>query len=260
MPPVKPYPRREGSQKEQQPESMSKADTLKKATELEAKLKGKNFLGGDKPSAEDVKAFNDLLGQGNGGIYRWAKNLASYTEAERKAFGAAVKVTPPVYAGAAPAAASAAPAKKEEPKKEEPKVEQPKAAAAKAPVADDDDVDLFGEETEEEKAALEAKKKADADKKKEKKVVIAKSSILMDIKPWDDTTDLKELATKLHAVAKDGLLWGDHKLVPVAFGLKKLQQLIVIEDDKVSGDDLEDLIMSFEDYVQSIDIVAWNKV
>jgi elongation factor 1-beta len=240
---------------------MSKADTLKKATELEAKLKGKNFLGGDKPSAEDVKAFTELLGAGNTGLYRWAKNLASYTEAERKAFGAPAKVTPPVYAGVPPvAAATSAPAKKEEPAKkaEAPvKKEEPKKAAAPA---DDDDCDLFGEETEEEKAALEAKKKADADKKKEKKVVIAKSSILMDIKPWDDTTDLKELASKLHAVEKDGLLWGDHKLVPVAFGLKKLQQLIVIEDDKVSGDDLEDLIMGFEDYVQSMDIVAWNKV
>jgi elongation factor 1-beta len=238
---------------------MSKTDTLKKATELEAKLKGKNFLGGDKPSAEDVKAFNDLLGQGNTGIYRWAKNLASYSEAERKAFGPAVKVTPPPFAAAAPAATTApAPAAK----KEEPKKEVAKAAPAPAakPAADDDDVDLFGEETEEEKAALEAKKKADADKKKEKKVVIAKSSILIDIKPWDDQTDLKGLAQKLHAIEKDGLLWGDHKLVPVAFGLKKLQQLLVIEDDKISGDDLEDMIMGFEDDVQSMDIVAWNKV
>jgi elongation factor 1-beta len=236
---------------------MSKADTLKKATELEAKLKGKNFLGGDKPSAEDVKAFNDLLGQGNGGLFRWAKNLASYTEAERKAWGAAVKVTAPPQPTAAPApAAPAAPAKAAP----APAAPAKAAPAPAAPAADDDDVDLFGEETEEEKAALEAKKKADADKKKEKKVVIAKSSILVDIKPWDDTTDLKELQQKLTAIEKDGLLWGDHKLVPVAFGLKKLQQLLVIEDDKISGDDLEDMIMGFEDYVQSMDIVAWNKV
>ena len=42
--------------------------------------------------------------------------------------------------------------------------------------------------------------------------------------------------------------------------MKKLQQLIVIEDDKVSGDDLEEMIMGFEDEVQSMDIVAWNKI
>lgn len=238
---------------------MSKADVLKKAGELEGKLKGKLFLGGAKPTEEDVKAFNDLLGAGNQNIYRWVKNLASYTEAERKAFGAPVKVTAPV---AAPVAAAAAPAaKKEEPKKEAPKVEAKKEEAKPAApaAADDDDVDLFGEETEEDKAALEAKKKKDAEKK-EKKVVIAKSSILIDIKPWDDTTDLKELAKMLHAIEKDGLIWGDHKLVPVAFGLKKLQQLIVIEDDKVSGDDIEEMICGFEDHVQSMDIVAWNKI
>ena len=230
---------------------MSKADVLKKAGELDGKLKGKLFLGGAKPSEEDVKAFNDLLGAGNNNLFRWVKNVASFTEAERKAFGAAVKVTAPTttpFNYGAPAAA-AAPAKKEEPKKEEPK-----------PAVDDDDVDLFGEETEEDKAALEAKKKKDEEKKKEKKVIIAKSSILIDIKPWDDTTDLKELASMLHAIEKDGLVWGDHKLVPVAFGLKKLQQLIVIEDDKVSGDDIEDMITGFEDHVQSMDIVAWNKI
>jgi translation elongation factor EF-1beta len=31
----------------------------------------------------------------------------------------------------------------------------------------------------------------------------------------------------------DGLLWGTSKLVPVAFGVKKLQITCVIEDDKV---------------------------
>ncbi|TPP48260.1 EF-1 guanine nucleotide exchange domain family protein [Leishmania donovani] len=77
---------------------------------------------------------------------------------------------------------------------------------------------------------------------------------------WDDTIDLEALAQKLHAIQRDGLIWGDHKLVPVAFGVKKLQQLIVIEDDKVSGDDLEEMIMGFEDEVQSMDIVAWNKI
>ncbi|KEG11637.1 putative 25 kDa translation elongation factor 1-beta [Trypanosoma grayi] len=224
---------------------MSVKDVSKKSSELEGKLKGKLFLGGAKPSEEDVKMFNDLLGAGNTCVCRWVKNVASFTEAERKAWGAPVKVT-------APAAAAAAPA----PVKEAPKKETPVPAKKD----DDDDIDLFGDATEEETAALEAKKKKDAEAKKAKKVVIAKSSILFDIKPWDDTVDLEALAGKLHAIQRDGLLWGDHKLVPVAFGVKKLQQLIVIEDDKVSGDDLEDMVMSFENEVQSMDIVAWNKI
>jgi len=176
-----------------------------------------------------------------------------------------VKITPPV-AAAQPAATAKAEEKpvakpatpQSKPAKPVTPPAKPVAAPAKADA--DDDVDLFGEVTEEEKQAEEARKKAEADKKAAKKAVIAKSSILIDIKPWDDTTDLKELVGKLHAVQKDGLVWGDHKLVPVAFGVKKLQQLIVIEDDKVSSDDLEETITGFEDYVQSMDIVAWNKI
>ena len=195
--------------------------------ELNGRLDSKPYLSGYAPSKDDAAAFLELFGS-NANVIHWVARMASYYQSERQAI-----LEPPK------------------------KVEH-----AAAPAAGDDDVDLFGEETEEEKAALEAKKKKDADAKKDKKdkVVIAKSSILMDIKPWDDTTDLQELARKLHAIEKDGLLWGDFKLVPVAFGLKKLQQLIVIEDDKVSGDDLEDIIMGFEDFVQSMDIVAWNKV
>ena len=39
------------------------------------------------------------------------------------------------------------------------------------------------------------------------------------------------------------------KLVPVGYGIKKLQINAVIEDDKVSTDDLEEKITEFEDYV-----------
>ncbi|KAG5493845.1 hypothetical protein JKF63_01677 [Porcisia hertigi] len=241
---------------------MSLKDVSKKASELEAKLSGKLFLGGAKPTAEDVKAFNDLLGANNTNVYRWAKCMGTYTENERKAWGAPVRVAVPELRMPAPAVAPAA-AKAAAPAAAEKAASKAAAAAAAAPApaaAEDDDIDLFGETTEEEQAALEAKKAKDAEKKKAKKEVIAKSSILFDIKSWDDTVDLEALAQKLHAIQRDGLIWGDYKLVPVAFGVKKLQQLIVIEDDKVSGDDLEEMIMAFEDEVQSMDIVAWNKI
>jgi translation elongation factor EF-1beta len=35
---------------------------------------------------------------------------------------------------------------------------------------------------------------------------------------------------------------------------------LVCEDDKVSTDDLEEKITGFEDLVQSMDIVAFNKI
>jgi len=132
---------------------------------------------------------------------------------------------------------------------------------------DDDDFDLFGdddddeeEETEEEKRIKEERVKKYNDKKSKKPALIAKSSILLDIKPWDDETDLKEMERLVKTIQMDGLVWGAAKLVPLAYGIKKLQILCVIEDDKVSTDDLEDSITAFEDHVQSMDIAAFNKI
>jgi len=146
-------------------------------------------------------------------------------------------------------ASTAAPAKSA-PKKEE----------------DDDDFDLFGddddeeEETEEEKRVKEERVKKYNEKKSKKPTLIAKSSILLDIKPWEDTTDLKEMEQLVRTIEMDGLVWGAAKLVPLAYGIKKLQILCVIEDDKVSTDDLEEKVTAFEDHVQSMDIAAFNKI
>ena len=41
------------------------------------------------------------------------------------------------------------------------------------------------------------------------------------------------------------------KLVPVGYGIRKLVITCVVEDDKVSTDDLEEQITGFEDYVSS---------
>lgn len=61
-------------------------------------------------------------------------------------------------------------------------------------------------------------------------------------------------------IEMDGLLWGASKLVPVGYGINKLQIMCVIEDDKVSVDLLTETIQEFEDFVQSVDIAAFNKI
>ena len=38
--------------------------------------------------------------------------------------------------------------------------------------------------------------------------VIAKSSILLDVKPWDDETDMGEMERLVRTVETDGLKWG----------------------------------------------------
>lgn len=127
---------------------------------------------------------------------------------------------------------------------------------------DDDDFDLFGSDEEDEEAERIKKERvaAYAAKKAKKPALIAKSSILLDVKPWDDETDMAKLEECVRTVQMDGLLWGASKLVPVGYGIKKLQINCVVEDDKVGTDILEEEITKFEDFVQSVDVAAFNKI
>ncbi|CAN9502946.1 unnamed protein product [Ophioblennius macclurei] len=127
---------------------------------------------------------------------------------------------------------------------------------------DDDDLDLFGSDSDDEEAARIKQERLDAyaAKKSKKPALIAKSSILLDVKPWDDETDMAKLEECVRSVQMDGLLWGASKLLPVGYGIKKLQINCVVEDDKVGTDILEEEITSFEDYVQSVDVAAFNKI
>lgn len=128
----------------------------------------------------------------------------------------------------------------------------------------DDDIDLFGSDDEDESAAastMREQRLADyAAKKSKKPALVAKSSILLDVKPWDDETDMGKLEERVRSVSMDGLLWGQSKLVPVGYGIKKLQIGCVVEDEKVGTDMLEEAITAFEEYVQSVDVAAFNKI
>ncbi|KAK2988732.1 hypothetical protein RJ640_020997, partial [Escallonia rubra] len=136
-----------------------------------------------------------------------------------------------------------------------------KASAAQDEDDDDDDVDLFGEETEEEKKAAEDR--AVAVKASGKKKESGKSSVLLDVKPWDDETDMQKLEETVRSVQMEGLFWGASKLVPVGYGIKKLTIMMTIVDDLVSVDNLIEDHLSVEpanEYIQSCDIVAFNKI
>ncbi|XP_022822179.1 elongation factor 1-delta isoform X2 [Spodoptera litura] len=149
---------------------------------------------------------------------------------------------------------------------------QPAKAPAPTPTApakaqdddDDDGVDLFGSDDEEESAEAarirEERLAAYNAKKAKKPVLIAKSNIILDVKPWDDETDMAAMEKAVRDIATDGLLWGAAKLVPLAYGIHKLQISCVVEDDKVSIDWLTEEIEKIEDFVQSVDIAAFNKV
>lgn len=73
----------------------------------------------------------------------------------------------------------------------------------------------------------------------------------LSLSQWDDETDMAKLEECVRSVQMDGLLWGASKLVPVGYGIKKLQINCVVEDDKVGVDILEEEITKFEDYVST---------
>lgn len=142
--------------------------------------------------------------------------------------------------------------------------DKPVPAAAPVEDEDDDDVDIFGDDDEEED--LEAAKireerlAAYAQKKSTKTAVIAKSSVVLDVKPWSDETDMMEVERLVRTIVKDGLIWGAGKLVEIGYGIKKLQIGCVVEDDKIGIEELSEEIQEFEDHVQSVDIAAFNKI
>ena len=152
-----------------------------------------------------------------------------------------------------------------------PPVKSPAKPAAKAEGSDDDDFD-FGDSDEEEEPKGETemqkmkrlaaeKKAADAAAKKAKKPApVLKSNVVLDIKPWDDETDLAAMEKAVRAITMDGLTWGDCKFVEIGFGIKKLRMSTCIIDELVGLYDLEDNIQELEDYVQSVDIVSHNKI
>ncbi|KAG1473228.1 hypothetical protein G6F56_001077 [Rhizopus delemar] len=135
--------------------------------------------------------------------------------------------------------------------------------AAPAAEEDEDDIDLFGSDEEEDAEAERIKAQRVAEynaKKANKPKTIAKTTITLEIKPWDDETDMDALTAAVRAIAQDGLLWGGSQFVPIGYGIRKLQINCVVEDDKVLLDDLTEQITDLEDYVQSVDIAAMQKI
>lgn len=130
---------------------------------------------------------------------------------------------------------------------------------------DDDDFDLFASSDDEEEdkelaRVREERLRAYAEKKSKKPGPVAKSSVMLDVKPWDDETDLQTTEAEIQKIKMDGLQWGASKLAPLAYGINKLCILCTVEDERVSIDDLVDRICEMKDCVQSVDIAAFNKI
>lgn len=50
----------------------------------------------------------------------------------------------------------------------------------------------------------------------------------LEVKPWDDETDMKALEESVRSIEQEGLLWGASTLVAVGYGIFKLQINLVV--------------------------------
>lgn len=142
---------------------------------------------------------------------RWYRHILSYA-AEHSSLPAGTNLFNAINATATSSSANAAPAAEE----------------------DEDDIDLFGDDDEEDpEAAAEAERikqervakyTAEKEAKKQEKLAagktleVAKSVVTLQVKPWDDETDMEAMEKSVREIEKDGLVWGKSKLVPVGYG------------------------------------------
>ncbi|XP_070167228.1 elongation factor 1-beta' [Polyergus mexicanus] len=213
--------------------------TDKGVEDLNIYLADRSYIDGWQPTQADVavlEALGKIPTSSSPHVLRWYTHIKSY---DLKSLPGEKK-TPSIFSIAS----------------------APTSSTAKAS-ENDDDLDLFGSDEEEDAEAAkirEERLKAYAEKKLRKPAVIAKSSIVLDVKSWGDETDMKEIENAVRSIQMDGLVWGASKLVPVGYGINKLQIMCVIEDEKVSVDLLIEQIQEFEDLVQSVDIASFNKI
>lgn len=90
---------------------------------------------------------------------------------------------------------------------------------------------------------------------------VAKSLVLLDIRPAEANEDLNALAKKIISIKKTGLFWKtEYKIEEIGFGVSKLIIGVVVEDEKVSVDDLIDhLTKTYPTEVQSVEIMSFDK-
>ncbi|KAJ6425073.1 hypothetical protein OIU84_025778 [Salix udensis] len=224
-------------------------------------LSGKSYISGDQISKDDIKVYGAVLVNPGGAFPNAGKWYDSVSSQLASSF-------PGKACGVRVGAAAAAPVAKETigfcavmlHVGDDYSVVSVIGLRA-AGDDDDDDLDLFGDETEEDKKAAEEREKAK--KQSAKKKESGKSSVLLDVKPWDDETDMAALEKAVRSIDMPGLLWGASKLAPVGYGIKKLQIMLTIVDDLVSVDSLIEEYLTVEpcnEYIQSCDIVAFNKI
>jgi len=251
-------------------------DQPKGLGQLNGALSSESYITGYAPSKDDA----DLWSQIKPGSFdakkfphlgRWYNHIKSYSEQERHGWGTPGATTTTTTTNSHPhphpITATTTTTTTTQPKEEHKET----AAAAKK----EDDFELFGDLTDEDKKNKEEKQKQLEKEKEEKekaekekagkKVVIARSAIIFDVSPWEadeegKTTLVDAIEVKVRKIEMPGLEWKAKEIVKVAYGVNKLRILCHVVDDLVSVDNIQEKIEENEDIVQSVTIFSFNKL
>jgi elongation factor 1-beta len=230
-------------------------------SELNKHLSTRSYIDGFKPSHADNNVLAKIFAQVNANKYphvdRWLRHVTSFCVNVRSQWSgkAAGNEEEKKSVAGAPGGPTKAAGKG-----------KPKAPVAEEEEADDDfAMNLSDDEGDDDAQALIAKKaqEKEAAKKatKSNKDIskMAKSMLILDVKPEDNETDLGSVEKQIRAISMAGLTWGEAQRIPVAFGIKKIRIGCVVVDGLVSTDDLQEGIEAI-DGVQSTDVHAFNKM
>ena len=223
--------------------------------DLEKKLANSLFVNGPQPSQEDGEAFEKFVTakfvpdqDKNPSVWAWYSLMVLFEDEVIKSWKPSGKHEQQKKGGKQEKGGKG---KKDKKEKEEKKEEK----------GGDDDLDLFGDDNEEDKKTLEEMNKKNKEKKKGKKKEVEKSHVILEVKGWEAEQDLESLAKKIiSTIKKDGLSWNTgYKLEEVAFGVKKLVIAFLAEDEKCSVQEIVDELESWENEIQSVEVVSFNK-
>ena len=190
---------------------------------LEKTLSKQQWLGGNQPSADDKKAFDDLKNDmpdaaTHPGLFSWFCAVQGFSDAVKASW-----------------------------------------TASQAAKADDELDDLFGDDGDD---APAAKPKVEVKKKKKEVIAMSLVMLdVKPLDSETNLDDLAQRIFKDITNEKGGLFWKtEYKKEPVAFGIFKLIVGMSLEDEKVSVDDIVEKIEAMEDMVQSVEIASFSKI
>jgi len=234
--------------------------------DLDEYLLNSSYIQGYSASQFDVAVFNKIAPGFDckklPSVARWFNHIASFSACERCAWPGKVVADEKEDEPASPKSVKSAASSSKSPKSASAK--SPKSPA-KPKAKKDDDFDFDDDDSDDEggeklsAADIIARKKAEAEAATHE-LTGGKSSVIFDVKPWGLETDMNELEKNVRAIEMKGLRWAGGQFEKVAFGIRMLRINAVVEDDYVSIDELQERMEALEDFVQSTDIYAFNKL